>query len=235
MKAVILGCSHAAGAEMYQDPARTVQDSESFGWLNSYPVLIAQQLGYEPENWAISGGSNDAMFRIFAEQLPRLTQQDIVIACWTGIDRTEVQHELTQQWLPMSVGQHNFNPTEPKSYARSGVNLGGRIPLETEYQHYHVVWTRFHVNPQSSRLNKVKNILALNSLAQSHSVPVVNINSFYPVDLTDGVVWAVDESFCDWADRHGYPRTAWGHYFFNAHQAFADLVVAGLTQHLDAV
>ena len=69
MKALILGCSHAAGAEMYQDTSITIDNPRSFGWLNSYPVSVARQLGYEPMNYAISGGSNDAMFRIFIEQL----------------------------------------------------------------------------------------------------------------------------------------------------------------------
>jgi hypothetical protein len=235
MKAVILGCSHAAGAEMYRDPDRVIDDPDSFGWLNSYPVQIARQLGYQARNHAVTGGSNDAMFRTFVEQLPSLTREDMVIACWTGTDRTEIWHDIDQQWLPLSVGQHNFNPVQASPYALSGLNVGGKISLENEYRGYLAQWTRFHVNLQANKLNKLKNILALNSLAQARSIPVININSFYPVDLTDTVTWAVKEPFCDWCDQQGYSRTEWGHYFLNAHQAFADHVVGNLTANSYAV
>ena len=63
-RALILGCSHAAGAEMHKEPGLTVNNPQEFGYLNSYPVLIAKQLGYIPLNYAISGGSNDAMFSL---------------------------------------------------------------------------------------------------------------------------------------------------------------------------
>ena len=71
--ALILGCSHAAGAQMHLEPGfdtkdySPVQETE-YGALYSYPVLLAEMLGYTAHNHAVSGGSNDAMFRIYAEQ-----------------------------------------------------------------------------------------------------------------------------------------------------------------------
>jgi hypothetical protein len=235
MKALVLGCSHATGAEMYKDPGMVVDDPQSFGWLNSYPILIAKQLGYQPLNYAISGGSNDAMFRIFTEQLSQLTADDIVIACWTGVDRTEIWHDIDQQWLPLSVGQHEFHPLIFSKYALSGVNGGGKISLDTEYQSYRKQWTKFHINQQAGKLNKLKNILSLNSMARQHSIQVININSFYPVDHTDSVTWVINESFCDWANGAEYPRTGWGHYFLSAHQEFANLIVRQLTTNLNTI
>lgn len=228
MKAVILGCSHAAGAEMFQDTSITIDDPGSFGWLNSYPVLIARQLGYEPLNYAISGGSNDAMFRIFVEQLKNLTSNDIVIACWTGSSRTEIWHEVDQCWLPMSMGRQNWTSYEPSTYALSGENSGDKISLEEEYLDYADKWNKFHLNERASNLNKLKNILALNALAKHHGIKVININSFHPIDHTDEINWAIDTDFCAWCSNAGYPRTDWGHYFLAAHQAFANLVVKTL-------
>jgi hypothetical protein len=232
MKALILGCSHAAGDEMFKDPDLTIECPINFGWQNSYPVLIARQLGYQPLNYAIPGGSNDAMFRIFNEQLDQLTQDDVVIACWTGIDRTEIWHELDRRWLPLSQGQHVFHPLVESEYALSGLNSGGQISLDTEYQAYREQWSRYQINLTSSKLNKLKNILALNSLAQRRSIPVININSFYPIECPDYVIWAVDEPFCDWADRNHCTRTDWGHYFLDTHQKFADLVVTNVKNKL---
>ena len=232
MKALILGCSHAAGDEMYKDLSRTINDPINFGWQNSYPVLIAQQLGYQPLNYAIPGGSNDAMFRIFNEQLGRLTQDDVVIACWTGIDRTEIWHDLDQRWLPLSKGQHTFHPLVDNKYALSGLNSGGQISLDSDYQAYREQWSRYQVNLTSSQLNKLKNILALNGLAQHYSIPVININSFYPVECPDYIIWAVDDPFCYWADCNHCNRTEWGHYFLDTHQRFAELVVSNIKNKL---
>jgi len=226
-RALILGCSHAAGAEMYKDPRIIIEHPQSFGYLNSYPVLIAKQLGYIPLNYAIGGGSNDAMFRIFCEQLEYLTSDDIVIACWTGIDRTEIWHELDQCWLPLSVGQHNFNPIKSSTYALSGENYGGEISCLDEYKQYCQQWGKYHINSKSSKLNKLKNITALNDLARTRSIIVINVDSFYPID--NNSKWAFDETFCGWADRNNCHRTDWGHYFLDTHQRFANLVVANYT------
>lgn len=235
MRALILGCSHAAGSEMEKAPDAPSQDFTVFGWTHSFPVLIAQQLGYEPENWAIPGGSNDAMFRIFVEQLPTLTSQDCVIACWTGASRTEIWHELDQRWLSFAPGTHSFNQIEPSIHARSGQPIGSRISLSQDYVAYHAQWSRFHCNTVSDQLNKLKNIQALNALAQVHGVRVINLDSFHPVPGVNNIAWAVAEPFFDWAIKNRYEKTDWGHFFLPAHQAYADLVVASLTANPNAV
>jgi hypothetical protein len=233
MKALILGCSHAAGDEMFKDPDQIIDCAKTFGWQNSYPVLIAQQLGYQPQNYAVSGGSNDAMFRIFNEQVDQLTQDDTVIACWTGVDRTEIWHELDCRWLPLSLGTHAFHPVVTTEYALSGHGVHGKISLESDYLAYREQWIRYQVNPVTSKLNKLKNILGLNILAQQRSIPVINIDSFYPVDCPAHIVWATDQPFCDWADGNHCSRTEWGHYFLDTHQRFAELVVTNIKNKLE--
>jgi len=66
-KALILGCSHAAGSEMNTEPDVDLLNygKDYYGYFMSYPAQLAQLLGYHPVNHAIPGGSNDAMFRIF--------------------------------------------------------------------------------------------------------------------------------------------------------------------------
>jgi hypothetical protein len=209
---------------MHKDPTITVDHPQSFGYLNSYPVLIAKQLGYTPLNYAVSGGSNDAIFRIFCEQLEYLTSNDIIIACWTGIDRTEIWHELDQHWLQLSIGQQNWNPIKSSTYALSGENCGGEISCQDDYIWYCRQWSKYHVNSNSSKLNKLKNITTLNNLAQGRSISVINVDSFYPIK--HNVKWAIDEAFTRWADRNNFPKTDRGHYFLDTHQRFADLVVS---------
>jgi len=232
MKALILGCSHAAGSEMEKASDASLRDFKVFGWTHSFPVLIAQQLGSNPENWAIPGGSNDAMFRIFIEQLSGLTAQDIVIACWTGPSRTEIWHELDQRWLNFLQGVQRFNPIESSHYARSGQPVGGDISLAQEYLAYHAQWIKFHCNNISDELNKIKNIQALNAIAQANGIRVINIDSFAPVKNVSNIDWAVDQSFWDWAVENKYARTDWGHFFLPAHQDYADLVVSNLIKKI---
>jgi len=219
MKALILGCSHAAGAEICKDPV-VVDRSTEFERQHSFPALVAQQLGYVPMNCAISGGSNDAMFRIFIEQLPQLTTSDIVIACWTGISRTEVRHAVDSRWLQLIAG------TEYHSTCNS---------LLVEYSNYTKNWTKFGYSDQSAYLNKLKNIQALNVLAQQRSIRVINIDSFWPTNYTDNIPWAHNNTFWDWAVSNNHYRTEYGHFFLATHQAYADFVVNCLTTNTNTV
>jgi hypothetical protein len=235
MRAVVLGCSHAAGSEMDKALAIDSQDRANYGWTHSFPMLIAQQLGYKPENWAIPGGSNDAMFRIFTEQLPTLTVQDCVIVCWTGINRTEIWHEVDQRWLNFCPNSQRFSPIEPTAHARSGSPVTGNISLEKQYVGFYEQWMKFQCNDISDRLNKIKNIQALNALAKAHDIPVINIDSFWPVPCVNNIDWAVNETFFDWAIRNNYARTDLGHFFLDAHRAYADMAVKNLTTNGNAV
>ena len=124
--ALILGCSHAAGALMHEQPSLVLteepgkdqyQIEAEYGAKNSYPVKLAELLGYTPHNHAISGGSNDAMFRIFLEQADNF---DLVIACWTGKDRGELFHTDHKYWIPINVGNSDsFTKTPNDSSATS--------------------------------------------------------------------------------------------------------------------
>lgn len=183
-QALILGCSHAAGNEITQ---AGIDDRE-----NSYAMHLARMMGYEPTNCAITGGSNDAMFRI-CEQTH--SEYDIVIACWTGCNRSEVWEEHTGTWHAISPG-------------------GAASSLEA----YKQQWLMHHTDAVTGRLNKLKNILAMNTMCN-----VINIDSFWPLhfDWPASVYWPVKESFWDWSIAQGYVRTAWGHFGLDAHQNYA--------------
>ena len=207
MKALVLGCSHAAGSEMISD---------AYGRANSYPMLLAERMGYTAHNRSIGGGSNDAMFRIFQE---RCDAYNVVIACWTGIARTELWDVKFQTWLSMA----------------HGVVLGDPTRARTELQEYGRQWTVYEGTQQRGHLNKTKNILALNMLAQSKHITVINIDSFQPVDWPDRMQWpstmewpVPDTTFCDWAIAQKFSHTENGHFDHDAHSAFADYVLKNI-------
>ena len=227
-KAIILGCSHAAGAEIDLHDAMR-------GYEISYPALIAKGLGYEPENHAMYGGSNDSMFRIFLEQLPRLTSDDIVIACWTGSARTEIYHEIHEQWVQITPNSDRFNVRQKKSPALQGHFTGQIIEQLDEYVEYTKIWQRLvlDINEINSRTNKIKNILSLNSIAQQKMIQVLNFQSFDPRHddwcLIEQFKWPVGNlDFMTWADQNGYIPNLKKHYGHDAHRAYADIILQNL-------
>ena len=199
MRALILGCSHAEGSEM---------GTKDYGRANSYPMLLAERQGYVAHNHAIGGGSNDAMFRIFESEYKNY---NIVIACWTGHNRSEAWNENKQEWISFCPGVDFTKLEELSDYVRQ--------------------WVVHHTDETTGRLNKLKNIVALNTLAQAHDVPVINIDSFWPVHgyaWPSNVHWPVSTTFWNWADAQGYAHTPWGHFGRDAHSAFADYILENL-------
>ena len=230
-KALILGCSHAAGAEMDKDPNVKINSNQrnTYGAQNSFPVIIAQSLNYQPLNHAMAGGSNDAIFRIFESELVNLSSSDIVIACWTGFDRGEVWYSAEQRWLQISHNLFNTHQIIPNPVLLQGINQSGLITDSNFFQEYGKLWNIMEANIHRGRLNKMKNILSLNSLAQAHKIQVINIDSFYPIreySWPENISWPLpNTTFCDWCDQQQFYRTNWGHYFRPAHQAYANLIL----------
>ena len=204
-RALILGCSHAAGSELFKDPSVFVRPENicAFELNNSYATRIAQKLGYNPDQQAEPGTSNDRMFRIWESQSRILDAQDLVIACWTGYNRSETYDEINGIWIP----------------------LGKEFGLLTEYQRQ---WIVNNSADAVGRLNKIKNILALNSMAQHMGIPVININSFWPVPYQswpDYCRWPVPVDFLTWGNQNGYDKTEGYHFLLDAHENFAQYVV----------
>ena len=212
-KALILGCSHAVGAEMSQEPG-LVFDNFSQALAHElehcYPAQIAQALGYMPINRGISGGSNDAMFRLFLEET--LTPNDIVIACWSGVNRSEIYDDIWRQLCP-----------------------GAAVPKEI-MPDYFKQWLLYSGNTEVGMLNKTKNILALNATAHAKGIRVINIDSFWPISFfpaidfawPDTVEWPVDIDFMAWCQQHNFPHTDQGHFFKPAHDSFAEHVLQNI-------
>lgn len=198
--ALILGCSHAAGYEI------TVQDPHLF----SFPSVIAKKLGYKIINRSIPGGSNDAMFRIFEAEYTKLNSDDIIIACWTGVNRTEFLDEERKEWLTVNLGSN----------------------LSKKYDQAFKGWILTQSNEQFGRLNKIKNILALNSIAVEKNLPVINVHSFWP---TTDFIWPAlvnwpigNDNLWDWALENKFQKTEHGHFDESAHAAFAEYILSKL-------
>ena len=231
-KALVLGCSHAAGSEMHLEPGVDLGNHslQSYDLANSFATLIAEKLGYVADNHAIPGGSNDAMFRIFENQT-RISKPDLVIAVWTGFNRTEIYDEGNQVWQSLAPGKQRFHRVRSNPRIPEGENLPTPVTNESELLDYQKSWVMYHTNEASGILNKIKNVLALNALAQSMGIPVINLDSFQSVQdfaWPDMVYRPLSnrEEFMNWAISQDFAKTEMGHFFKDAHECYANLVVS---------
>lgn len=229
--AIILGCSHAAGAEIWLEPGNGICHpimQVEYGARHSYPVSLAEMMGYEPINHAISGGSNDAMFRVMLDLVDDLSKDDIVIACWTGYDRGEVWHEEHGYWIPINYGNGISHARVGNPVLKQGINIGPLIKDHDIYESYGQQWIMFEGHDRRGRNNKIKNILAANQLAQDRGIRIINIDSFQAVI---DFVWpnsifrpVGNTDFCNFAMDHKFARAPGGHFLRPAHRAYARYV-----------
>jgi len=235
--ALILGCSHAAGALMHEEPGLVLpaepnkdqyQVETEYGARNSYPVVLSEILGYAPHNHAISGGSNDAMLRIFLEQQQKF---DLIIACWTGHERGELWHPDHEYWVPINVGHNDSFTIEPNEVLKQGRNVLTKLKNYELYEQYGKQWLIFEGNYQRGFNNKIKNILALNTMAKCQGIPVINLDSFqgihhqfpWPKDIFRPLPGHRLE-FCNYCDAKEFPKEPRGHYFRAAHKDYAQFI-----------
>jgi hypothetical protein len=235
-KAIILGCSHAAGIEMFRGIDQQGLDQrqlDDYGYKNSYPMLIARDLGYVPVNHAIAGGSNDAMYRIGSELIDQLSTNDVVVACWTGPTRTEIWCDEESAWVPLAPGMEHFWKISPDDIIPQGrLQYHQNIKNHNNYIGYLKQWCTFDNYYQRWENNAVKNILALNFIAQQCKIQIINLFSFaritnqYIAKFGKWPLASVD--FTSWALSNNHQSTANGHFLFTAHREFADNVLLEL-------
>lgn len=182
------------------------------GESKSYPALVAEKLGYTVNNLAIPGGSNDAMFRIFEDLVDsaKIEKTDVVIVCWTGSWRTEILFK--NNWHRISVGVD-----------------------DQELINYCKQWAVHDEGDWKWRLNKIKNIIALNSIAKLQKISVINIHSFNSIhgfkgfDMYQEYFWPLGiQDFMSWCESNHQQRTKRGHYLAESHEQFANLVVSNV-------
>lgn len=235
----ILGCSHAAGSELFVDlpnhHALTQIELCHFDYTNSYPVILSNLLGKTANNHAIPGGSCTAMFRIFLALLKNLDQDDIVLACWTGPDRTEIYDNLNNIWLPISPGETNFWKKTHDTIALEGLPLyHDPVEQQNEYINYLQQIYRHGMHPDQCQNQRLAKIIALNHIAYKHSIRVINIFSFAPepdLSLLD-FYWPVGNlDFMTWCVDRDMPRTKSWHFDLQAHREFAQFVFEAMRRN----
>lgn len=208
--AYILGCSHVSGSEL---EGWGIGHRTNFNIENSFAAQFAKLLRYHPINLAKPGASNDFIFREFNELIEsgKIDEHDLIIVFWTGEERTEIQDPFTKNWVQFSLGMSTQFPEYNDTYK----------------QFYNLYQKLMCMEPMRGRLNKIKNILALNNLAKLKNIRVINGDSFME-SMFEGkfdLDWLFPHSsFSTWARENKYKESPeWHHYELKAHTDFADL------------
>ena len=115
-----------------------------------------------------------------------------------------------------------------------GQNVGTNVDNHNAYHEYGKQWLVYEGGNEKSRLNKIKNILAVNALGKQHGIEVLNFDSFqgihdfsWPGDVYRPLA-SIEEEFCIWSFAQGFTTEPTGHFFQPAHQAYAEYIKSRL-------
>lgn len=224
-KAYIIGCSHASGSELEGDG---IGHLTPFNLDNSFASRLAKKMNYEPINLALPGASNDYIFRKLVELTPEI--RDIIILCWTGLDRIEIFDDVLDEWLNFSHGMSlDHDPKFTKTH-RNFYDLYVKLMCDE--------------NLKRGTLNKIKNIVAAHTWADKIlQRTVIHIDTSWKIidhpefkNLIELIKdsWILPETtFTDWAKSKNYRYSpVHHHYGVDAHEDFAQLCFDYIEQKL---
>lgn len=221
-------------------------DRRTYGYHHSYAAIVGRELGYtDIHNHSLLGGSTDAMIRIFREVVDAIDpDRDLVIACWTGGDRTEYWEPDYGIWVQLSAHKTGFQLLQPSDIALQGFINGDHLVTE-RFQQEQRKWV-LEASYESAMQRLATNMLIMNQLAQDRRIRLMNLCSF-----TTGWFPEVDKkgcwpsysqvkdywwptgtkvSFLEFCKKQKFMPDAWGHYAEPAHQAFAAMILDKISQ-----
>ena len=156
-------------------------------------------------------------------------------------ERTEIWDYEEGEWIALAGGKSNFNKREEDKIILEGKDLLEPIDNYNDIVMYQKQWITHHADRWWGRMNKLKNILALNTMASQMGIPVINLDSFGAVQeytFPDTVYRPLRQTeFCNWAVERGFNNTKAGHYFAPAHKSFANFIAKKVdpTYHADNI
>jgi len=118
----------------------TIGDSFTYGDELKYPnesawpTLLGKMLGYDVDNWAVSGASNDYIVRQTVNYLER-KKPDLVIIGWTTEDRLEISGKTANAHHNPHIFQH-WNDDWAGSKMQTQITMMDKYILR-DIPHYH--------------------------------------------------------------------------------------------------
>ena len=231
------GCSHTAGAEI-EAPL------QGECYEKAWPKKLADSLGYEPINLAISGASDDRVVRTTIDCLGKLKKSPnynpskiFVVVSWPGLYRTELYQTEPDEpgfwdagWMPMVVGNEETYKQQCSKIAFL----------------YYKAWV-LRQNHYQACIKFYSNVLLLQNILISNKIKYLFWNSCGTVSLKHQehyfnevnhkrypYILEKERSYTDILELNGYRHSLfaeWGHYGEDAQEWFADFLKAYITKN----
>ena len=183
---------------------------------NTWPALLANNLGLEYVCYAVQGCSNQTIIRQFFEYLPYINDNDVVIVNWTWIDRWDFcvpkeEKIISQQW-------QTVRPSGP------------------EDSKFKEIYFKHMQSELWDKVESLKVILLIINTLKSKNIPFImtcidkliidqtyhspNYITNLQNEVANYIAWFQDKGFYHWAKDNDYPiHKEGGHPLEEAHQA----------------
>lgn len=175
MKSLIVGCSSTHGSDTVSpvyNPANT-----QYSWAN----VLSKLLGYDPDNRAIPGNSNLAIFHLAAEQLQNY---DLLIVGWTSLARESWKNENQQYFFNPKWACCVEDISMPDVWVKekSGVTAVSDQQNMLDMLQEHVEFlTRYKFDIAQLEAQALNYRRCLQALCQQHGVRYIDANIIEPI------------------------------------------------------
>ena len=178
MRSLIVGCSSTHGSDT-ASPVYHI-DNTNHSWAN----VLSKELGYEPDNQAIPGNSNQA---IFHSAMEKLLDYDLLIVGWTGLARESWKYHnknyfFTPNWA-CCVEDISMKDIYVKELSDANIVSDQEVMLELLQAHHRFLLThKFEFNEQKKKVNHYRTCLQMMCNANGVRYIVVNIHIERPFE-----------------------------------------------------
>jgi hypothetical protein len=174
---LIAGCSHASGSEIDGTPDSKYNRENSFG------NVLANKMGYEAVNIAVSGSTNPSIARSILEWFYQNynpdTMEVFVVVGWTESTRIEIPSDRPHWYNDMNKSSDWF-PTSAINYLRINQGYPGANDWERElvkYYHEFIVKNLKYLEITSANL-----VLQIEYFLKMHKLDYVMCNTMHMFD-----------------------------------------------------
>jgi len=186
------GCSLTHGCEIYNS---FMHQKNIEG---SYSRIIADKLGVNLKNVALSGGSNDWIFTSLMEQIRKLDNIHSVIVAWTGLNRFTWTHK-ERFWMMCSIWATSIKRMSPDGMEfpawKRNIQEGGvwfntdDLECLDDLKKYHRLFVEHYLDDEDGLREKLLSYsLALRSTCETRGIKLVELAA-YPEAQIPGVYY----------------------------------------------
>lgn len=219
-KVLAFGDSHVAGCELsdvhsldeYLQGLITLEEADASGKQFAFPQLLADSLGIDCDNYAMTGSSNERSMRKLAEHVE---PECLIIFGYTSPDRREFYYP--DNGLYLGRDQDNF--------IQAGIQWTGSIQQHTAQTRMLHPFNDYFVKDILRSYDNTKTVFkyvdSLCSVNRCHVIHLQMWNTEFDKKMFD---FEGERNYISWCNAKGFKQLPFLHYGHDAHKALAHLI-----------